>query len=428
MIYVNDQFYDPRYFQNCYERFDAHPLLFESGRYRIAVRLQDPALWIALCLYVKGKGGTVFPLPVDTPMEGAIRRAGRSGCHVLIVSNEAGEFEFFDIASQPATSLKTPGGLIQTSSGTTGEPKFIERTWESIDTEIESYVGHLAEAETWTPVVACPVTHSYGLICGVLAALRRGMQPIIVQNLNPKYVLRKLRETPHSFLYSSPAMIALLAMLVKEEEPLWAVMTSGTILPKKTFENIGRKVRHLYQQYGCSETGCLSFGTSLTAANDLGNPLSHVSISAGSNVDTPAGVMAVLSDDQTVDTRDLGYWENGRLFFVSRIDDVINVAGLNVYPGEVEEVILEMPGIRDAVIFRKSRGLAGDQVSLHFVSDETITADALRAYCLGKLAVHQVPMNIKRVDIIPRLPNGKISRKALSDTKKQGKPRLNLQN
>jgi len=415
MIYVNDRLYDLQYFQNCYERFNAHPVLLESGRQRIAVLLQDPALWIALCLYVKAKGGTVFPLPADTPVEGAIRRAGRSGCQVLIVGHEAGEFEFIDIASPHPASSGVSGGLIQTSSGTTGEPKFIERTWESIDTEIESYIRHLPEAETWTPVVACPVTHSYGLICGVLAALRRGVQPIIVQNLNPKFVLRKLRETPHPFLYSSPAMIALLAMLVKEDEPLWALMTSGTLLPRKTFESIGKKVRHLYQQYGCSETGCLSLGTSLSAANDLGNPLPHVSLRTGEDVGHPAGVIAFLSDDTAVDTRDLGYLENGRLFFVSRLDDVINVAGLNVYPGEVEEVILAMPGIRDAVIFRKPRGLAGDQVCLHFVSDEAITADALRAYCLGKLAAHQVPMSIERVDAIPRLPNGKISRKALSD-------------
>jgi 3,4-dihydroxybenzoate---[aryl-carrier protein] ligase len=159
---------------------------------------------------------TLFsPLPIDTPLDGARRRAERSGCEMLIVASDAESIEIVEIDSGNLRSSDALVGLIQTSSGTTGEPKFIERSWASIDTEIETYVRHFPEANEWTPIVACPVTHSYGLICGVLVALRRGVQTVIIRNLNPKFILRKLRETPESILYSSPAMIATLAMLVK---------------------------------------------------------------------------------------------------------------------------------------------------------------------------------------------------------------------
>ncbi|MFT4175133.1 MAG: AMP-binding protein [Luteolibacter sp.] len=415
MIHVDETFYDRRYFENRFARFDAHPILSGCTGKRLAVCLQDTSLWIALCLYIKEKGGTVFPLPLDTPLEGALRRAERSRCELLIVAENADYLRVLEIDPENPVPTGVPAGLIQTSSGTTGEPKFIERSWADIDTEIESYIRHFPEADAWTPIVACPVTHSYGLICGVLVALRRGVQPVIIRNLNPKYILRKLREAPSSILYSSPAMIATLAMFVKEEEPLWAVMTSGTVLPKMTFENVGRKVRHLYQQYGCSEAGCLSLGSSLLGANDVGAPLPQVNIRAGTDAGAPSDIIATLPDGRTVDTRDLGYLENGRLHFVSRLDEMINVAGFNVYPGEVEEVILEMPGIQDAVVFKKSRGFGGDQVCLHFVSEEAITTDAVRGFCSGRLATHQIPMKIERVETIPRLPNGKISRKALSD-------------
>ncbi|RYD50198.1 MAG: acyl-CoA synthase, partial [Verrucomicrobiaceae bacterium] len=261
MIHVDDQAYDRAYFESCHARFDTDPVLSQCGGRRLAVCLQDTALWIALCLYVKEKGGTVFPLPIDTPLDGARRRAERSGCEVLIVASEAEWLELIEIGE--TTHAGIPAGLIQTSSGTTGEPKFIERSWASIDTEIESYVKHFPEADGWTPIVACPVTHSYGLICGVLVALRRGVQPVIIRNMNPKFILRKLREADESILYSSPAMISTLAMFVKEDAPLWAVMTSGTVLPKTTFENLAKKTHHLYQQYGCSEAGCLSLGTGL---------------------------------------------------------------------------------------------------------------------------------------------------------------------
>lgn len=413
MIHVDDQAFGQGYFEGRFAEFTAHPLLSRCSGRRLAVCLKDTALWIALCLYIKENGGTVFPLPVDTPLEAACRRAGRSGCEALITANDDGLLEAVEI--EPAAAFpETPPGLIQTSSGTTGEPKFIERSWASIDTEIESYVRHFPEANAWTPIVACPVTHSYGLICGVLVALRRGVQPIIIRNLNPKFILRKLREAPASILYSSPAMIATLAMFVKEHEPLWAVMTSGTVLQKATFETLGKKVRHLYQQYGCSEAGCLSLGTGLLSANDQGQPLPHNTVTAGVNASEPADIIVTLPDGRTVETRDLGYFEGGRLHFVSRLDEMINVAGFNVYPVEVEEVILTLPGVRDAVIFKRTRGFGGDQVCLQFVSDEEISAEAVRDFCTGKLAAHQVPMNIARVETIPRLPNGKISRKALA--------------
>ncbi|WP_082408286.1 AMP-binding enzyme [Verrucomicrobium spinosum] len=210
-------------------------------------------------------------------------------------------------------------------------------------------------------------------------------------------------------------MITTLAMLVKEGEPLWAVMTSGTVLQKATFEKLAKKVRHLYQQYGCSEAGCLSLGTGLLAANDQGKPLPHIAIAAGTNAGEPADIVVTLPDGRTVETRDLGYFIGDRLHFVSRIDEMINVAGFNVYPGEVEEVVLAMPGIRDAVVFKRSRGFGGEQVCLHFVSEETIPAEVVREFCAGRLATHQIPMNIARVEAIPRLPNGKISRKALAE-------------
>jgi 3,4-dihydroxybenzoate---[aryl-carrier protein] ligase len=49
-----------------------------------------------------------------------------------------------------------------------------------------------------------------GLISGVLVALKRGTQPVIISNLNPKYILRRLYDTPSALLYASPTLIATL--------------------------------------------------------------------------------------------------------------------------------------------------------------------------------------------------------------------------
>jgi acyl-coenzyme A synthetase/AMP-(fatty) acid ligase len=416
MIYVNDTHHDEQYFERCFALFDRHPLLRRCQSERFAVCLSYTAFWIALCLYVKERGGSVYPLPIDIPIDAARRRAERSGSRHLIFGTD-GEaaverVEAIERSTEPSLDDGQPA-LIQTSSGTTGEPKHIARSWASIDTEIASYVQHF-DASEMTPIVACPVNHSYGLISGVLVALKRGLQPVIVTNPNPKYILRKLSEAASPLLYSSPTLIATTTMLAPEDKPIFAIMASGTLLPKPAFESIRKKVRHLHQQYGCSEVGCVTLGQDIAAANEVGRPLRHIELAAGGSASEPREIV-VKSGAKTVETRDLGYLKDGKLCFVSRIDDMINVSGLNVYPSEVEEVVLEMPEVADAVVFKRSHGLGTEQVCLHFVSDRPLPHRQIREHCAKKLASYQVPMRIAQVEVIPKLPNGKINRRDLAE-------------
>lgn len=237
---------------------------------------------------------------------------------------------------------------------------------------------------------------------------------MVIKNLNPKYILRKLRGVDAPLLYSSPSLLAAITMLAKPDEPIHAVMTSGTLLPNKWFETLRAKVRHVHQQYGCSEAGCIALGQDITAANELGVPLPHVEILTGSTPTDPKEILVRLPDGKFIQTRDLGYMRDGRLHFVSRADDMINVAGLNVYPSEVEEVALEMPGVREAIVFKRAHGFGHEQVCLYFVSETPLPHQAVREWCAQRLAAHQVPMNITQVPDIPKLPNGKVSRKALA--------------
>jgi fatty-acyl-CoA synthase len=191
-------------------------------------------------------------------------------------------------------------------------------------------------------------------------------------------------------------------------------MTSGTLLQKSTFENIRKKVQHLHQQYGCSEAGCVTLGRDIGAANELGTPLPHVELIAGTSAAEPREIVVKVAG-KTIETRDLGYVERNALHFVARLDDMINVSGLNVYPSEVEEVVLEMPGVTDAVVFKRSHGFGNDQVCLDFVSERSLARREIREWCAKKLAGYQMPMSITQVASIPKLPNGKVSRKAIAE-------------
>jgi acyl-CoA synthetase (AMP-forming)/AMP-acid ligase II len=197
-------------------------------------------------------------------------------------------------------------------------------------------------------------------------------------------------------------------------------MVSGTLLPAPWFSAIRGRVTHLFQQYGCSEAGCIAINPDLRRADAIGRPLPHHRVRAGTGPEAPAEIV-VEGEGGAIHTADLGYLApDGMLIFVARKDDTINVSGLNVYPGEVEDVVMAMPGITDAVAFARPDPFAGERVTLLFSADGPVPPRALQDWCRRWLAGHQVPVEAVQVGAIPREANGKISRRAVAAQYRDG--------
>lgn len=381
---------------------------------RVAARLRDTAEALAFLLAARRCRASLLPIHPALPDEGARRLAERAGCHRLFLDGLEGE------TLEAAPPVPGEGELLQMSSGTTGEPKCIARPWSAVAREVESYVSAFPEPDGMTPVIACPITHSYGLICGLFVGLRRGRVPVILDTTNPKYLLRRLREIERPVLYTAPAMLHTLARLLPEGEAIHAAMVSGTLLPAPWFSAIRGRVTHLFQQYGCSEAGCIAINPDLRRADAIGRPLPHHRVRAGTGPEAPAEIV-VEGEGGTVHTADLGYLEpDGMLVFVARKDDTINVSGLNVYPGEVEDVVMAMPGVTDAVAFARPDPFAGERVTLLFSAESPVPPRALQDWCRRWLAGHQVPVEAVQVGAIPREANGKISRRAVAAQYRDG--------
>lgn len=395
-----------------------HPPLTQPAGLRLAVCLTDTFKWLALCLYLKENGGSVLPIHPGTPLSAARDLANRTGCNYLL-HGDGGALE--QCVPKPGAVNATPGGeLIQLSSGTTGHPKTIARCWSDIDRELDSYVGQFTEVDGLTPIVACPVTHSYGLICGFLAGLRRGVVPRIVTNLNPRFILAALRDSPEHLLYAAPTLVALLVRMLPPEQAFHTVMLSGATLPAPLLETLNQRSHRVCQQYGCSETGCIAVATDVASAGLLGRVLPHLTVTTGDSAAAPKEIRVTINRDNgepspLLRTRDLGYLnEQGQLHFLARMDDTINVAGINVYPGDVEDVFLRHPDITDAVAYKQADHYAGERVCLRFVATDELDTERLRQWCRESLSPHQVPVLLEQVEQINRLPNGKISRRLLT--------------
>ncbi|MFQ3787685.1 AMP-binding protein [Halomonas sp. A29] len=398
-----------------------HPAIVAPQGRRLAVCLKDSFQWLALCLHLKAQGGSVLPIHPSTPLDAARELALETGCHHLL-HGDGSHLEALNPLPEQQAAEPAPGGeLIQLSSGTTGRPKTIVRPWTAIDRELESYLAALPEAEGLTPIIACPVTHSYGLICGVLAGLcrsqGRGVVPRVVTNLNPRYILGTLRDHPRHLLYAAPTLVSLLVRLLPQEQGFHTVMLSGATLPAPLLETLGARAQRVCQQYGCSEAGCIAIAARADSPGLMGRPLPHLRVSAGHSAEAPEEIRVTVVEEggRIVATRDLGYLdESGQLHFLARLDDTINVAGINVYPGGVEDVFLRHPRIEEAVAFKRPDPYAGERVCLQFVAREPLDCEALRRWCRERLAPHQVPMVLEQVEHIDKLPNGKVSRQRLA--------------
>lgn len=373
--------------------------------HRYGLHLQKTENALRHIIGLRNARAGVFPIHPDIPADKAREMATQAGCDRFVDDDGVTEIT--------QTSDNLGDVLVQMSSGTTGAPKVITRSWADVQTEVASYVRFFTQAAPMTPVIACPITHSYGLIAGLMVAMERGHVPVVIDTLNPKYILRRMREVRDPLLYSSPAMLHMLASFLPDGQQLNAAMTSGTILSQPWFEKIRAKTKNLFQQYGCSEIGCVAINPDLQDPSDVGYPLPHLELTASQDVQKPTPIIVTIGDQQ-VATGDLGFVKaNGMLSFVSREDDVIDVAGLNVYPHDIEQAALAMDGIADALAFRMQDDLAGNRAGLIFESSD-VAPDALRAWLTDRLAPYQQPIVVHQVPQLPRQANGKINRRDIA--------------
>jgi long-chain acyl-CoA synthetase len=107
--------------------------------------------------------------------------------------------------------------------------------------------------------------------------------------------------------------------------------------------------------------------------------------------------------------------EEGNLWIVERKKDLIIRGGFNVYPGDVEGVLLEHPGVGEAAVVARIDEKFGEEPVAFVVASAgaELSADELRIYCEEHLAKYKRPVEFKIVGAIPKTPVGKIDKKEL---------------
>ena len=111
---------------------------------------------------------------------------------------------------------------------------------------------------------------------------------------------------------------------------------------------------------------------------------------------------------------DLIEYRDSEVAITGRASDLINTAGKKVNPREVEAVLLQIEGVREAKVYGEAAGARGEVVAAAIVATPEVTREFVREFCRTRLSLHKVPRIVKLIDEMPVDERGKVKRAALA--------------
>jgi fatty-acyl-CoA synthase len=339
---------------------------------------------------------------------------------------------------------------IQYTSGTTGFPKGATLTHRNILNN-GYFVGegcHYTEEDRIC--IPVPFYHCFGMVMGNLGATTHGAAMVIpAPAFEPEATLRACAQERCTSLYGVPTMfIAQLDHPRFADFDLSSLRTgimAGSPCPVEVMKRV-MDLMHMSEVgicYGMTETSPVSIQTAADDPVDkrvgsVGRVHPHVEIKVvepegGATV--PHGepgelctrgysVMAGYWDDpdRTAEAIDADGWmhtgdlatmdDEGYVNIVGRSKDMVIRGGENVYPREVEEFLYSHPSIADVQVIGVPDARYGEELMAWIIprGGASLDADAVRAFCQGKIAHYKIPRYVKTVDAFPMTVTGKVQK------------------
>ena len=131
----------------------------------------------------------------------------------------------------------------------------------------------------------------------------------------------------------------------------------------------------------------------------------------------PEATADLMDSEGWLRTGDIGKMdEKGYFYVVDRKKNMIEVSGFNVYPNEIEDVLMEMPGVKEVAVIGIPDARSSERVKAYVVkSDPAMTAEQVIAFCHKKLTRYKVPKEVEFRDDLPKSNVGKILHRLLRE-------------
>jgi long-chain acyl-CoA synthetase len=333
------------------------------------------------------------------------------------------------------------------TSGTTGRPKGVMLSHANLLHNVESCRIVLETVQADRLAVVLPLFHSYMLTVGIFLPLLVGGSLALVKSLaQPRQILQEACARQATILPAIPPFYRALAAMPGPVPLPFRICISGSApLPVQVLKDFEAKYGiPLIEGYGLSEASPVVAKNPIHGVRkpgSIGRPIAHVEMSvqddAGKLLGTgEAGELCVRGGNVMLGywnqpeetaktfrngwllTGDIGYRDaDGYYYITDRKKDMLLVNGLNVYPREIEEILHQYPGVKEAAVVGVPDARKGEQPLAFVVAAEGQSLDekTLLQHVRNKLADYKVPKKVVFLPGLPRNATGKILKTALRE-------------
>jgi malonyl-CoA/methylmalonyl-CoA synthetase len=383
------------------------------------------------------------PRVVVASSEGAaLMPAGTAVALVDEVARAAGDPAFAFEA--PRLEGSTPAALVYTS-GTTGRSKGAVLSHDNFASNVANIVAcwRITSRDRYLGVL--PLFHVHGLGNGVCAWLASGCRMRLAERFDAARAASLFEDFRPTLVFGVPTIYVRLLELPEDVARgvggrVRLFVCGSAPLPAHVLEAFRARFGHtILERYGMSETlmitgnpyggerragtvGVPFPGVAVRIVDESGNPVADGTVGQlevrGPNVCASywanEAATAAAFRDGWFRTGDLAERSaDGYYTLRGRGTDLIISGGFNIYPREIEELLLEQPGVREVAVASVPDARRGEVPVAYVVSDATVDDEALRDVCLRSLASFKVPRAFVRVEALPRTALGKVQKHLL---------------
>jgi acyl-CoA synthetase (AMP-forming)/AMP-acid ligase II len=332
---------------------------------------------------------------------------------------------------QKQPPLPKEARLIKLTSGSTGTPKGIVTSEANLAADCANICATMDIRPDDRNLGAIPMSHSYGFSNLVTPLITQGTAIAVSNDYLPQSLLELANRHRCTVVPAIPMVFEHLAVVAKGDfRTVRTFLSAGAPLPAATSRRFRERFGlPIHTFYGCSECGGITYDRAGAAVErgTVGAAMDGVTLELDAKaqrltVRSGSVALGYLHDADTFTpfesgtfiTDDLVELAGGEVVLTGRAGDLINTAGKKVNPREVEAVILQLEGVRQAKVYGEPAGARGEVVAAAIVASPDVTREQVREFCRARLSLHKVPRIVKLIESIPVDERGKVKRAVLA--------------
>jgi acyl-CoA synthetase (AMP-forming)/AMP-acid ligase II len=377
--------------------------------------------------------------------------ARRAGVRQVVPLGEIeGEGAAPAVALEPARAV----ALLPYSSGTTGLPKGVMLTHANVVAGVGQVRAALKLGPRDTVVAVAPFAHVMGFVITMASALASGATLVTLAQFAFEPYLELVERHRATVLIGPPPVMAALAghpaVDARDLSSVELVVAGGAPVPAEIARAVGERLPGAVVRlgYGLTETAATATAPDRELAVAPGSvgrampstelrvvdPQTGADLGPGEPgelwvrgpqtmvgyLHRPDATAAMIDGDGWLRTGDLVVIdEEGQVFVVDRLKELIKVNAFQVAPAELEAVLATHPAVADAAVVGRADAASGEVPVAAVVARDALDPEDLMAWVAARVAPYKRIRAVRFVDAIPRTPAGKILRRALVEHERQ---------